>query len=253
MPTTTCSAGSWPRTWSTRATGEIIGECWERISTELPAPRGRVQDRQGQAPARKHEENDTIFQTIEKDKVRSYEEALIEFFKKMRPGNPVACWRGKRLIEEMFFSEKRYDLGLVGRYKINRTLQAGRRMTDLRLLTADDVVDGHEAPAQTAARTRSSADDIDHLGNRRVRVGRRAAAEPDPHRPGRMEKTARERMAIIDLENLLPHNLINAKPVVVGDQGFLRPQPAEPVHGPDQSAGRTDAQAPSVGAWDRAA
>ena len=88
-------------------TGEIIGECWERLSTNFLRRAAECKIAKVKLLAREHQENDSVLQTIEKDKVRSYEEALIEFFKKMRPGNPVSVLAGRRLIEEMFFSEKR--------------------------------------------------------------------------------------------------------------------------------------------------
>ena len=200
-------------------TGEIIGECWERISTSFLRRAAECKITKAQLLNRRHEENDTAYLTIEKDKVRSYEEALIEFFKKMRPGNPVSVLAGKRLIEEMFFSEKRYDLGLVGRYKINRSLKLDVG-DDFRLLSADDVV----AVMKQLIRLQKDlidADDIDHLGNRRVRSVGELLQNQMRVGLADLEKTARERMAIIELENLMPHNLINAKPVVSATKDFF--------------------------------
>ncbi|MCL5269995.1 MAG: DNA-directed RNA polymerase subunit beta, partial [bacterium] len=200
-------------------TGEIIGECWERISTAFLRKAAECKVSKVKLLAREHEEGDTIFQTIEKDKVRSYEEALIEFFKKMRPGNPVSVLAGKRLMEEMFFSEKRYDLGLVGRYKINRTFKLDIA-ADMRLLTAQDVIEVMRRLI-LLQRDQIGPDDIDHLGNRRVRSVGELLQNQIRVGLAELEKTARERMAIIELENLLPHNLINAKPVVSAIKDFF--------------------------------
>ncbi len=200
-------------------TGEIIGEYWERISTQFLRRAAECKVTKIGVLSRKHEEKDTIFITLEKDKVRTADEALIEFFKKMRPGNPVSVLAGGRLMEEMFFSEKRYDLGLVGRYKINRTFEHGVD-NNFRLLSADDVV--HVMKRLIALQKDIiEADDIDHLGNRRVRSVGELLQNQIRVGLAEMEKTARERMAIIELDNLLPHNLINAKPVVSAIKDFF--------------------------------
>jgi DNA-directed RNA polymerase subunit beta len=200
-------------------TGEVIGEFWERLSTSFLRRAAECKIAKVQLLARRHEEKDSMLQTIEKDKVRSYEEALIEFFKKMRPGNPVSVLAGKRLIEEMFFSDKRYDLGLVGRYKINRSMKLGVDPSN-RLLSAEDVV----AVMKQLVRLQKDyiePDDIDHLGNRRVRSVGELLQNQIRVGLAELEKTARERMAIIELENLMPHNLINAKPVVSAIKDFF--------------------------------
>ncbi|MCE5228600.1 DNA-directed RNA polymerase subunit beta, partial [bacterium] len=200
-------------------TGEIIGEAWERVSTLFLRRAADSKISKVKLLARQHEERDTIFTTIEKDKVRSYEEALIEFFKKMRPGNPVSVLAGRRLMDEMFFSEKRYDLGLVGRYKINRTFKHGVEQNN-RLLVAEDVI----AVMKHLIRLQKDLedpDDIDHLGNRRVRSVGELLQNQIRVGLADLEKTARERMAIIELENMMPHNLINAKPVVSAIKDFF--------------------------------
>ena len=201
------------------STGEIIGECWERVTTQFLRRAAECKIKQVKLLGRRHEEDDTLVQTIEKDKVRSYEEALIEFFKKMRPGNPVSVLAGKRLLDEMFFSDKRYDLGLVGRYKINRMFKQ-KVSEQERLLLAKDVA---EVMKRLIALRKADVmpDDIDHLGNRRVRSVGELLQNQIRAGLAELEKTARERMAIIELENLMPHNLINAKPVVSAIKDFF--------------------------------
>jgi DNA-directed RNA polymerase subunit beta len=200
-------------------TGEVIGEYWERITTAFLRKAAECKIGKVKLLAREHENTDTVLQTIEKDKVRSTEEALIEFFKKMRPGNPVSVLAGRRLMDEMFFSEKRYDLGLVGRFKINRTFKQTVDPNN-RLLTAEDIVNVMKQMLRLQ-RDLIDADDIDHLGNRRVRSVGELLQNQIRVGLAELEKTARERMAIIELENLLPHNLINAKPVVSAIKDFF--------------------------------
>jgi len=202
-----------------KSTGEIIGECWERITTTFLRRAAECKIGKVRALDRRHENDDTILITLEKDKVRSYEEALLEFFKKMRPGNPVSIVAGQRLVEEMFFSDRRYDLGQVGRHKISarfkRTDNAGSRLLDAR-----DVINVMKHMIRLQ-REEEAQDDIDHLGNRRVRSVGELLQNQIRAGLAEMEKTARERMAIIDLENLLPHNLINAKPVASAIKDFF--------------------------------
>ncbi len=203
-----------------RKSGEIIGEYWEKITTSFLRRAAECKIRKVNLLGRAHEEGDTIFQTLEKDKVRSYEEALIEFFKKMRPGNPVSVLAGSRLMEEMFISAKRYDLGLVGRFKINRMFKKKGGSGENRLLDPGDIVEvmKHLVRLQNG---HVDADDIDHLGNRRVRSVGELLQNQMRVGLAELEKTARERMAIIELENLMPHNLINAKPIVSAVKDFF--------------------------------
>lgn len=201
------------------STGEVIGEIWEEITPSFLRKAATCKISDVRVLARIHQENDTILQTLEKDKVRSYEEALIEFFKKMRPGNPVSVAAGQRLVEEMFFSDKRYDLGQVGRYKINSRFKR-KDQTESRLLDSRDIIDVMKHMTRLQ-REEVQPDDIDHLGNRRVRSVGELLQNQIRAGLAEMEKTARERMAIIDLENLLPHNLINAKPVVSAIKDFF--------------------------------
>ncbi|MBN1867899.1 DNA-directed RNA polymerase subunit beta [Candidatus Sumerlaeota bacterium] len=192
-------------------TGEILGECFERIGTVFLMRCAECGIAKVKALKVPHEDTNVVLCTLAKDKTKTHEDAVIDFFRKMRPGNPVTQQNAHRLVEDMFFNEKRYDLGLVGRHKINHRFGLDGS-ADQRILVCDDIVKIMKHMLKLVAET-EEVDDIDHLGNRRVRsVGellqnqvRLALAE--------VEKTARERMGIIDLENMLPHNLINAKPV----------------------------------------
>ncbi len=205
-------------------TGEILAEAWETVTTSLlrRAARSRIKSidvvllANPEAPG-------PILNTLNKDKIRTHEDAVIEFFRKMRPGNPVSVIAGKRLVEEMFFNDKRYDLGAVGRYKINkRFYNVGTGTGDLanRLLTIEDVIHVMKHLTKLAAEE-VDVDDIDHLGNRRVRCVGELLQNQIRIGLAEIEKTARERMQIVDLENMLPQNLINAKPLMTAVRDFF--------------------------------
>src|SRR5581483_5465807 len=147
----------------------------------------------------------------EKDSVRSKEEALIELYRKLRPGDPPTLESAKNLLENLFFSARRYDLAKVGRYKLNKKLEMDQPMST-RVLTKDDLVKTVQYLLRLNA-GKGDKDDIDHLGNRRVR----SAGEllENQFRLGlvRIEKAVKERMSILDMDEAMPSNLINAKPV----------------------------------------
>ncbi len=145
------------------------------------------------------------------DKVESQEEALVEIFKRMRPGDPPTIESSQNFFHDLFFNEARYDLSNVGRLKINHKFGFD---TDLKttVLTKDDIL----ATVKRLVDLKNGkgvVDDIDHLGNRRVRsVGELLENQ---YRIGlvRMERAVKERMSLQDIETLMPHDLINAKPV----------------------------------------
>jgi DNA-directed RNA polymerase subunit beta len=158
--------------------------------------------------------------TLDKDPVKTPEEALLEVYRKLRPGDPATLDNARNLVYNLFYHPRRYDLGSVGRYKLNRKLDLAIPQT-IRTLTQDDVVaivrrmiqlnTGHGRP-----------DDIDHLGNRRVRsVGELIQQQ---FRVGllRMERVVKERMSIIqDASTATPNQLINIRPVVAAMKEFF--------------------------------
>jgi DNA-directed RNA polymerase subunit beta len=201
------------------STGEILAECWDRVTTSLLRRCADCHIKKIKVLSVADEGNDVLLATLEKDRVKTYEEAVIEIFKRLRPGNPLSFASGKRLLEETFFSQKRYDLGSVGRYKINRRFQ--RESPDgPRILTARDIVDVMKHLI-ALHREQADVDDIDHLGNRRVRSVGELLQNQIRLGLAELEKTARDRMGIVDLENLLPHNLINPKPVAQQIRDFF--------------------------------
>ncbi len=201
-----------------QGTGEILADTFEKITTAQLRKFGKAGVRKIHLVEVNEEEPNVVMSTMSKDKVRTYEESLIEFFKRMRPGNPISLQSARRLFDDMFFNEKRYDLGAVGRHKISRRFKLEDESS--RTLQLSDVVAIVKHLSKIAEED-LDIDDIDHLGNRRVRSVGELLQNQVRLGLTEMEKTARERMAIVDLENLLPHNLINAKPLVSSVKDFF--------------------------------
>ncbi|KWT86960.1 DNA-directed RNA polymerase subunit beta [Candidatus Magnetominusculus xianensis] len=153
------------------------------------------------------------------DKVTTKEDALIEIYKKMRPGEPPTPEAAKALFDGLFFDEKRYDLSPVGRLKVNKRLGLNIPM-DKTVLTEVDLVE--IIKYLLGLRTgQGEVDDIDHLGNRRIRsVGELLENQ---FRIGliRMERAIKEKMMIIEMNDIMPHDIINAKPVMAAVKEFF--------------------------------
>jgi len=206
-----------------KETGEILAETWEAVTTQLLRRAGRAVVRSIEVIVADTQNPGPILNTLNKDKIRTHEDAVVDFFRKMRPGNPISVQAGKRLVEETFLNEKRYDLGAVGRYKINkRFYNVGKETGDLsnRLMTVQDIIHVMKHLVRLAHED-VEVDDIDHLGNRRVRCVGELLQNQIRVGLAEIEKTARERMQIVDLENMLPQNLINAKPLVTTVRDFF--------------------------------
>jgi len=157
--------------------------------------------------------------TLLTDKVSSQEEALLEIYKKLRPGEPPTLAAAKDLFNGLFFDPKRYDLSPVGRLKLNRRLGVNIPL-ETRVLTSDDIVEIVRYLFNLRA-GKGDVDDIDHLGNRRIR--RVGELIENQFRIGlvRMERTIKEKMTLTDLEISMPHDLINAKPVMAAVKEFF--------------------------------
>jgi DNA-directed RNA polymerase subunit beta len=158
--------------------------------------------------------------TLEKDGVKTPEDALLEVYRKLRPGDPATADNARQLVNNLFYAPRRYDLGSVGRYKLNRKLDLAIPQT-IRTLTQDDVV-AILRRMVALNEGRGKKDDIDHLGNRRVRsVGELIQQQ---FRVGllRMERVIKERMAIVqDPSQATPNHLINIRPVVAAMKEFF--------------------------------
>ncbi len=161
-----------------------------------------------------------IKSTLDRDpSSENKEEALLEFYRRLRPGDPPTIENAKSLINSLFFNPRRYDLGKVGRYKVNKRLGRAHATTERVLVPSDLLAIVREIVRMNHGGGRS--DDIDHLGNRRVRtVGELIQNQ---FRIGllRMERVIRERMTITDPSETAPSQLINIRPVVAAIKEFF--------------------------------
>jgi DNA-directed RNA polymerase subunit beta len=160
-----------------------------------------------------------IRNTLKADKVERYDQALLEIYRVMRPGEPPTKETAEVLFRGLFFDAERYDLSAVGRVKMNMRLELDAPDTE-RTLRKEDIL----AVIKTLADLRDGKgeiDDIDHLGNRRVRsVGE---LMENQYRLGlvRMERAIKERMSSVDIDTVMPHDLINAKPAAAAVREFF--------------------------------
>jgi DNA-directed RNA polymerase subunit beta len=157
--------------------------------------------------------------TIERDPTKTQDEALIEFYKKLRPGDPPTLDNAKSFLESLLFAPRRYDLGRVGRHKLNKRLDLEVPL-EKRTLTPEDLVRVVERIIQINNGI-EGPDDIDHLGNRRVKT--MGELLQNQLRIGllRMERVVRERMSIREPEQMTPISLINVRPVVAATREFF--------------------------------
>ena len=157
--------------------------------------------------------------TLNADKTSNTEEALLEIYRRMRPGDPPTLENASQLFENLFFVKERYDLSRVGRMKLNEKLDIGLDI-EHRTLTRDDIL-GTVKMLLDVRSSKVKVDDIDHLGNRRVR----AVGEllENQYRIGltRIERAIKERLQLQDLDSLMPHDLVNAKPVTAVVKEFF--------------------------------
>ena len=150
---------------------------------------------------------------------KGVDDALLEFYKKLRPGDPPTLDNAKSFVQNLFFSARRYDLGKVGRYKLNRRLGIETSI-DNRILTNEDIVAVIRRIIDIN-NGRGRADDIDHLGNRRIKTVGELIQNQLRIGLLRMERVVRERMSIRDPEQVTPLSLINIRPVVAATREFF--------------------------------
>ncbi len=185
------------------------------------------------APADDNPEHPFVSLTLDKDPAGTQDEALIEVYKKLRPGDPPTVDNAKALVTSLFFNFRRYDLGRVGRYKLNKALgDAARKLKielpaeespnprDSRVISRTDIV-AIIGKLIELNNGRGEPDDIDHLGNRRIRAN--GELIQNQFRIGllRMERVVKERMTITDSEQATPNALINIRPVVAAMKEFF--------------------------------
>ncbi|MBW7852588.1 MAG: DNA-directed RNA polymerase subunit beta, partial [Rhodospirillales bacterium] len=161
-----------------------------------------------------------IRNTLSADKNASREEALIDIYRVMRPGEPPTLETAEALFQGLFFDPERYDLSAVGRVKMNSRLNLTDVPDTVRVLRKEDILGVIKLLVELKD-GRGEIDDIDHLGNRRVRsVGE---LMENQYRLGllRMERAIRERMSSVDIDSVMPHDLINAKPAAAAVREFF--------------------------------
>jgi len=164
-------------------------------------------------------DDDAILRTLDKDVQRSQEDALLELFKRLRPGNPPNLGSAKSLFERMFCDPKRYDMGMVGRYKLNQKTGLDTPLS-LRVLQNEDIIAVIKSLI-ALKRGESRVDDIDHLGNRRIRCVGELLENQVRLGLVRMERNVRERMSLQDPEEANPQNLVNPKPIISAVRDFF--------------------------------
>ncbi|MCM1108936.1 MAG: DNA-directed RNA polymerase subunit beta [Clostridium sp.] len=152
-----------------------------------------------------------IFNTLQKDPSNSEKEAVLYIYRQLRNADPADDASAREVINNLFFSEKRYDLGDVGRYRINRKLNLTTDM-DVRVLTKEDIIEIIKYLIELI-NSKASVDDIDHLSNRRVRTVGEQLSNQFAIGLARMSRTIRERMNVRDNEVFTPTDLINAKTI----------------------------------------
>ena len=175
-----------------------------------------------------------VLETLEKDHVQTQEEALLDIYRKIRPGEPPTVEAGRALLDNFYFNPKRYDLAKVGRYKLNKKLGQDAPLSDS-VLSVSDVVAAIKYLAALHAdvttltgtsggepvEVRVETDDIDHFGNRRIRAVGELIQNQVRTGLSRMERVVRERMTTQDVEAITPQTLINIRPVVASIREFF--------------------------------
>jgi DNA-directed RNA polymerase subunit beta len=165
--------------------------------------------------------SETLLATLEKDHITTQDEALLDIYRKLRPGEPPTRESAQTLLDNLFFNSKRYDLAKVGRYKVNKKLGLSQPLTQ-GVLTEDDVVGTIAYVVRLhAGEDGYEIDDIDHFGNRRLRTVGELIQNQIRVGLSRMERVVRERMTTQDVEAITPQTLINIRPVVASIKEFF--------------------------------
>jgi DNA-directed RNA polymerase subunit beta len=172
---------------------------------------------------------ESMMATLEKDTVKTQDEALLDIYRKMRPGEPPTKEAAQNLIENLYFNPKRYDLAKVGRFKVNKKLGMELAL-DQTLLSISDIVatlrylvalHRGDLTMEYGREVRVEKDDIDHFGNRRLRTVGELIQNQVRIGLSRMERVVRERMTTQDVEAITPQTLINIRPVVASIKEFF--------------------------------
>lgn len=202
-------------------TGEVIAESKKRVDSSLYRRIRELNIEEVSVlvfdPRR---DTETLLKTLNDDKFRSKDDALVEFYRKIRPGNPASPKAGESLLESLFKNPKRYHLGKVGRYRLNQKMGKNKNVTEAQLLELDDIIDILKY-LTGIPRNQGSVDDIDHLGNRRVRSVGELLENQVRIGLASMERSMKERMGLLDIDNVMPASLINHRPLINGIKDFF--------------------------------
>ncbi|HEV3472646.1 MAG TPA: DNA-directed RNA polymerase subunit beta, partial [Actinomycetota bacterium] len=169
---------------------------------------------------------ESIANTLEKDAIETEEEALMDIYRKLRPGEPPTVESARALLENLFFNPKRYDLAKVGRYKVNKKLGFKSDEKTIAefgtILRKDDILETIRYLVRLhAGDPEVETDDIDHFGNRRIRPVGELIQNQIRVGLSRMDRVVRERMTTQDVEAITPQTLINIRPVVASIKEFF--------------------------------
>ena len=165
--------------------------------------------------------SDVIKRTLERDTALTREDALIEIYRRLRPGEPPTVDASRSLLEGLLFNPQRYDLARVGRYKVNKKLNLTTEEA-VTVLTDEDIVATLRYLLSLAAGEQGfKVDDIDHFGNRRIRTVGELVANQFRIGMSRMERVVRERMSSQDIDEITPQSLINIRPIVASIKEFF--------------------------------
>ena len=165
--------------------------------------------------------SDVIKRTLERDTALTREDALIEIYRRLRPGEPPTVDASRSLLEGLLFNPQRYDLARVGRYKVNKKLNLTTE-EEVTVLTDEDIVATLRYLLSLAAGEQGfKVDDIDHFGNRRIRTVGELVANQFRIGMSRMERVVRERMSSQDIDEITLQSLINIRPIVASIKEFF--------------------------------
>ena len=165
--------------------------------------------------------SDVIKRTLERDTALTREDALIEIYRRLRPGEPPTVDASRSLLEGLLFNPQRYDLARVGRYKVNKKLNLTTE-EEVTVLTDEDIVATLRYLLSLAGGEQGfKVDDIDHFGNRRIRTVGELVANQFRIGMSRMERVVRERMSSQDIDEITPQSLINIRPIVASIKEFF--------------------------------
>ncbi len=165
--------------------------------------------------------SDVIKRTLERDTALTREDALIEIYRRLRPGEPPTVDASRSLLEGLLFNPQRYDLARVGRYKVNKKFNLTTE-EEVTVLTDEDIVATLRYLLSLAAGEQGfKVDDIDHFGNRRIRTVGELVANQFRIGMSRMERVVRERMSSQDIDEITPQSLINIRPIVASIKEFF--------------------------------